>query len=144
MQDPKHVITVLTGGRNPKVQFATRKGQVVPLASYLRFAFYLNNPGCTVAQYSAWCADPAQAGIADKSIAAKDYVWDIAHGFISIGPAVAAPAPVSGTVAAIAAHVATLPTPAPATPVAATPAPLAATAPVVTQGKGKGKGSKAA
>jgi hypothetical protein len=93
MQDPKHVITVLTGGRNPKVQFATRKGQVVPLASYKRFAFYLDNPGCTVAQYSAWCADPAQRDIADKSIAAKDYVWDMAHGFITIGPAVALPAP---------------------------------------------------
>ena len=93
MQDPKHVITVLTGGRNPKVQFATRKGVVVPLASYKRFAFYLDNPGCTVAQYSAWCADPAQRDIADKSIAAKDYAWDIDHGFIAIGPAVALPAP---------------------------------------------------
>jgi hypothetical protein len=93
MQDPKHVITVLTAGRNPKVQFATRKGVVVPLASYKRFAFYLDNPGCTVAQYSAWCADPAQRDIADKSIAAKDYVWDVAHGFIAIGPAVAVAAP---------------------------------------------------
>jgi hypothetical protein len=93
MYNPKDIITVLTNGRNPKVQFATRKGVVIPLASYRRFAFYLNNPGCTVAQYSAYCADPANMDHADKSIAAKDYAWDVAHGFIAIGPAVALPAP---------------------------------------------------
>jgi hypothetical protein len=97
MYNPTHVITVLTGGKNPKVQFGTRKGVVTPLASYRRFAFYLDNPGCTVAQYSAWCADPAQRDIADKSIAAKDYQWDVAHGFIAIGPAVAQTAPADAT-----------------------------------------------
>ena len=110
------IITVCTKDNiNPKVKFG-QGGKA--LKSYQRFAFYLANPGCTVGAYHAWCAAPAQTNIAGKGIAALDLAWDTAHGFIKVGPAVAAPAPVSGTVAAIAAHVATMAAPVAAAPVA--------------------------
>jgi len=102
-------------GHNPKQPF-NAKGQ--PNKAYRRFNLYYQ--GITVGQYRALCLDPANAAFAGKGYAAQDLAWDTKHGFITIGPAAKpAPAPVSGTVQAIAAHVASLPTaPAPA-PVAA-------------------------
>jgi hypothetical protein len=130
------VITVTTpNGINPKVQFG-QGGK--PLKSYPRFAFYLNNPGCTVGQYHAWCAAPAQANIAHKGIAALDLAWDTAHGFIKVAAPVATPALPAAALsmqAAIAAHIATPPV---ATPVAAAASPAnAMPAPSLTKAQRK-------
>ena len=101
--DNNLVIKVLIG-HNPKQPF-NAKGQ--PNKAYRRFNLY--KPGITVGQYRALCLDPANAAFAGKGYAAQDLAWDTKHGFISIGaPAKPAPAPVSGTVQAIAAHAATV------------------------------------